>query len=124
MSKTIRTALYLGMSVVLCSALAAARAGGNSADQHKTKNPDHHGRFAKLAFWHHHHGNAKQAQGKHAQAKHAPVKAGHTKAAAATAPTGKKEHATSKAPAQKASVTGKKKPQEGTQDGTTASLKH
>src|SRR5256885_16618820 len=80
MSKAIRTALSLVVSLVLFSALTMAQAGGNNAD--KGKNKEHHSRFAKVAFWRHHKDadkNAKQAQAaqapsKQAQAKTSPIK--------------------------------------------------
>lgn len=123
MSKAIGTSLHLIVSLMLFSAMALAHAGGNNANHHKTKNKEHHSPFAKLAFWHHHKDgqrNAKHAQAKHAQTKPAPAKAAQTKAAPPTVPAGKKDDATSKAPAQKAAVTTKKKPQERAQNGATA----
>jgi hypothetical protein len=52
MSKAVRTALSLGLSLVLLSALTMAQAGGNNAGKDKSK--QHHSRLAKVAFWHHH----------------------------------------------------------------------
>src|SRR5947199_10012549 len=75
MSKSIRTALSLVVSLVLFSALTMAQAGGN-AD--KGKNKEHHSRFAKVAFWRHHNDadkKAKQAQAKQATPKPAQAKA-------------------------------------------------
>jgi len=61
MSKAIRTALSLVVSLVLFSALTMAQAGGN-AD--KGKNKEHHRRFAKVAFWRHHKDADKKARNK------------------------------------------------------------
>ena len=52
MSKAVRTALSLGLSLVLLSALTMAQAGRNHAGKDKSK--QHHSRLAKVAFWHHH----------------------------------------------------------------------
>jgi outer membrane biogenesis lipoprotein LolB len=52
MSKAIRTALSLVVSLVLFSALTMAQPGGNNVD--KDKNQKHHSRLAKVAFWRHH----------------------------------------------------------------------
>jgi len=70
MSKAIRTALSLVVSLVLFSALTMAQAGGNNAD--KGKNKEHHSSFAKVAFWRHHKDADKKA--KQAQATQAPSK--------------------------------------------------
>src|SRR5437879_13835765 len=84
MSKAIRTALSLVVSLVLFSALTMAQAGGN-AD--KDKNKEHHRRCAKVAFWRHHkdadkkakQAQATQAPSKQAQAKTAQIKPASTK---------------------------------------------
>ena len=60
MSKSIRTALSLVVSLVLFSALMMAEAGGNNAD--KGKNKEHHSRFAKVAFWRHHKGTEQERE--------------------------------------------------------------
>jgi hypothetical protein len=76
MSKVIRTALSLVISLVLFSALAMAQPGGKNAD--KRKNKEHHSRLAKVAFWRHHKGADKKAKArapsKHAQAKKSQIK--------------------------------------------------
>jgi hypothetical protein len=88
MSKAIRTALSLVVSLVLFSALATAQTGGNNAN--KDKNKEHHSRLAKVAFWRHHkdadknakHAQAAQAPYKQAQGKTARIKPASTKPAA------------------------------------------
>ncbi len=126
MNKAIRTILGLVVSLVLCSALAMARAGGNNPD--KDKNKEHHSRLAKLAFWHHHKGadkNAKQAQVTQAPSKLAQPKTAQIKPASTKQVAGKKQHAsnTSRTFAKKAPAANKTKPRQKEQDPKTASLK-
>ena len=134
MSKAIRTALSLVVSLVLFSALTMAQAGGN-AD--KGKNKEHHRRFAKVAFWRHHWRHhkdadkkAKQAQttqapSKQAQAKTAQIKPASTKQAAGKKDQKQEQHASnmSKPSAKKAPAANKTKPRQKAQDPKTASLK-
>ena len=131
MSKAIRTALSLVVSLVLFSALTMAQAGGNSVD--KGKNKEHHSRFAKIAFWRHHkdaNKNAKQAQAtqtpsKQVQAKTAQIKPESTKQAAGKKDHKQEQHAsnTSKPSAKKAPAASKTKPRQKAQDPKTVSLK-
>ena len=135
MSKAIRTALSLVVSLVLFSALMMAEAGGNNAD--KGKNKEHHSRFAKVAFWRHHwrhhkdaDKNAKQAQAaqapsKQAQAKTSQIKPASTKQAAGKKDQKQEQHASnlSKPSAKKAPAANKTRPRQKAQDPKTASLK-
>ena len=131
MSKAIRTALSLVVSLVLFSALTMAHAGGNNAG--KGKNKEHHSRFAKVAFWRHHKDSAKnakpalatQAQSKRAQAKPAQIKGASAKQSVGRKDQSQEQHAgkMSKAPAKKRSAANKTKPQQKVQDRTAASLK-
>jgi len=131
MSKSIRTALSLVVSLVLFSALMMAEAGGNNAD--KGKNKEHHSRFAKVAFWRHHKDadkNAKQAQAeqapsKQAQAKTSQIKPASTKQAAGKKDQKQEQHASnlSKPSAKKAAAANKTKPRPKAQDPKTASSK-
>jgi len=131
MSKAIRTALSLVVSLVLFSALTMAQAGGNNAD--KGKNKEHHSRFAKVAFWRHHKDadkNAKQAQAtqapsKRAQAKTAQIKPASTKQAAGKKDQKQEQHAgnMSKPSAKKLPAANKTKPRPKAKDPKTASLK-
>jgi hypothetical protein len=134
MSKAIRTALSLVVSLVLFSALTMAQAGGNNADKGKT-NKEHHSRFAKVAFWRHHKDSdkkAKQAQAtqspsKQAQAKTktAQIKPASTKQAVAKKDQKQEQHAgnMSKPSAKKAPAATKTKPRQKAQDPKTVSLK-
>src|SRR5262249_3424328 len=70
MSKGIRIALRLALSVVLFSAIAMAHPSRNNADK-----GEHHSRLAKLAFWRRNKEAAKNA--KHKQATHVPSKQAH-----------------------------------------------
>jgi hypothetical protein len=131
MTKAIRTALSLVVSLVLFSALTMAQAGRNSAD--KGKNKEHHSRFAKIAFWRHHkdaNKNAKPAQAtqmpsKQVQAKTAQIKPESTKQAAGKRDQKQEQHAsnTSKPSAKKAPAANKTKPRQKAQDPKTVSLK-
>ena len=131
MSKAIRTALSLVVSLVLFSALTMAEAGGNNAD--KGKNKEHHSRFAKVAFWRHHkdadkkakQAQATQAPSKQAQAKTAQIKPASTKQAAGKKDQKQEQHASnmSKPSAKKAPAANKTKPRQKAQDPKTASLK-
>jgi hypothetical protein len=75
MSKAMRTALSLVVSLVLLSTLMVAQPAGTKA--HKDKQ-EHHSRFAKMAFWRHHKDADKKSKShsshKHAHAKNASVK--------------------------------------------------
>jgi hypothetical protein len=132
MSKAIRTALSLVVSLVLFSALTMAKAGGNNADKGKT-NKEHHSRFAKVAFWRHHKDsdkNAKQAQATQAPSKQAQTKTAQIKPASTKQAAGKKDqkqaqHASnmSKPSAKKAPAANKTKPRQKAQDPKTVSLK-
>ena len=116
MSKGIRTALSLVVSLVLFSALTMAQAGGNNAD--KSKNKEHHSRFAKVAFWRHHKDadkKAKQAQAAQAPSKQAQVKTAQIKPASTKQAVGKKD--------KKAPAATKTKPRHKVQDPKTVSLK-
>ncbi len=129
MSKAIRTALSLVVSLVLFSALTMAQAGGN-AD--KGKNKEHHRRFAKVAFWRHHkdadkkakQAQATQAPSKQAQAKTAQIKPASTKQAAGKKDQKQEQHASnmSKPSAKKAPAANKTKPRQKAQDPKTASF--
>ena len=131
MSKAIRTALSLVVSLVLFSALTMAHAGGSNAD--KGKNKERHSRFAKVAFWRHHKDsdkNAKQAQAAQAPSKQARTKTAQIKPAQTKQAGGKKDqkqeqHAsdTSKPSAKKAPAANKTKPRQKAQDPKTVSLK-
>jgi hypothetical protein len=131
MSKAIRTALSLVVSLVLFSALTMAQAGGSHAD--KSKNKEHHSRFAKVAFWRHHKDadkNAKQAPterapSKQAQAKTSQIKPASTKQAAGKKDQKQEQHASnlSKPSAKKAPAANKTKPRQKAQEPKTASLK-
>jgi len=130
MSKAIRTALSLVVSLVLFSALTMAQAGGDKAE--KGKNKEHHSRLAKVAFWRHHKDadkKAKQAQATQAPSKQAQAKTAQVKPASAKQAAGKKDqkqeqHASnmSKPSAKKASAANKTKPRQKAQP-KTASLK-
>jgi hypothetical protein len=126
MSKAIRTALSLVVSLVLFSALTMAQAGGDKAE--KGKNKEHHSRLAKVAFWRHHKDADKKA--KQAQATQAPSKQAQAKTAPASTKrtVGKKDqkqeqHGSnmSKPSAKKAPAANKTKPRQ--KDPKTASLK-
>jgi hypothetical protein len=131
MSKGIRTALSLVVSLVLFSALTMAQAGGNNAD--KSKNKEHHSRFAKVAFWRHHKDadkkakqvQAAQAPSKQAQAKTAQIKPASTKQAVGKKDQKQAQHASnmSKPSAKKAPAANKTKPRQKAQDPKTVSLK-
>jgi len=128
MSKAIRTILSLVVSLVLCSAMTMAQAGGNNAE--KDKNKEHHSSLAKVAFWRHHKDADKDA--KRAQATQAPSKQAQTaqvKPASAKQTAGKKDqkqeqHASnvSKPSTKKTPAANKTKPRHA-QDPKTASLK-
>src|SRR5947209_1047393 len=133
MSKAIRTALSLVVSLVLFSALTMAQAGGNDD---KGKNKEHHSRLAKVAFWRHHKDadkKAKQAQATQAPSKQAQAKTAQIKPASTKQAAGKKDqkdqkqeqHASnmSKPSAKKAPAANKTKPRQKAQDPKTASLK-
>jgi hypothetical protein len=80
MSKTVRSTLSLGISLVLFSALALAQAGGNAGKDKDKNNQAHHSHLAKAAFWRHHKDTNKNA-------KPAPIsQAGPQKTQAKTAP--------------------------------------
>ena len=129
MSKAIRTILSLVVSLVLCGAMTMAQAGGNNAEKDKTK--EHHSRFAKVAFWHHHNDadkNAKPAQATPAVSKQA--KTGQVKPASAKQAAGKKEqkqeqHASNvnEPSDKKAAAANKTKPRQKAQDPKTGSSK-
>jgi len=131
MSKAIRTALSLVVSLVLFSALTTAQTGGNNAN--KDKNKEHHSRLAKVAFWRHHKDadkNAKQAQttqapSKQAQAKAAQIKPTSTKQVAGKKDQKHEQHASnmSKPYVKKAPASNKSKAQQKAEDPKTASLK-
>ena len=129
MSKSIRTALSLVVSLVLFSALMMAEAGGTNAD--KGKNKEHHSRFAKVAFWRHHadkkakQAQATQAPSKQAQAKTSQIKPASTKQAAGKKDQKQEQHASnlSKPSAKKAPAANKTRPRQKAQDPKTASLK-
>src|SRR5439155_4508214 len=115
MSKAIRTALSLVVSLVLFSALTMAQAGGNNAD--KGKNKEHHSRFAKVAFWRHHKDadkNAKQAQAAQAPSKQAQAKTSQIKPASGKKDQKQEQHASnmSKPSAKKAPAANKTKPRQ------------
>ena len=129
MSKAIRTALSLVVSLVLFSALTMAQAGGN-AD--KGKNKEHHSRLAKVAFWRHHKDadkNAKPAQGTPAPSKQAQAKTAQVKPVSAKQVAGKnqkpEQHASnmSKPSDKKAPAANKTKPQHKAKDPKTTSSK-
>jgi hypothetical protein len=129
MSKAIRTILSVVVSLVLCSAMTMAQAGGNNAE--KDKNKEHHSRLAKAAFWRHHKDadkNAKQAPATQApskQAKTAPVKPVPAKQAAGKKDQKPEQHASNvSAPsAKKAPAANKTKPRQKAQDPKPVSLK-
>ena len=131
MSKAIRTALSLVVSLVLFSALTMAQAGGNNAN--KDKNKEHHSRLAKVAFWRHHkdadkkakHAQAAQAPYKQAQGKTARIKPASTKPAAGKKDQKHEQHASnmSKPYVKKAPASNKSKAQQKAEDPKTASLK-
>jgi hypothetical protein len=129
MSKAIRTILSVAVSLVLCSAMTMAQAGGNNAE--KDKNKEHHSRLAKAAFWRHHKDadkNAKQAPATQApskQAKTAQVKPVPAKQAAGKKDQKPEQHASSvSAPSgKKAPAANKTKPQPKAQDPKPVSLK-
>jgi hypothetical protein len=131
MSKAIRTALSLVVSLVLFSAATMAQAGGNNAD--KGKNKEHHSRFAKVAFWRHHkdadkqvkQAQATQSPSKQAQAKTAQIKPASNKRAAGKKDQKQEQHASnmSKPSAKKAPAANKTKPRQKAQDPKTVSLK-
>jgi hypothetical protein len=77
MSKAIRTALGLVISLVLFSAIMITHASGQNADTDKKR--EHHSHLAKLAFWRHHKAADKRA--KHGHVTQAPSKRVHVKAA-------------------------------------------
>jgi hypothetical protein len=130
MNKAIRTILSLVVSLVLCSAMAMAQAGGNNAE--KDQNKEHHSRLAKAAFWRHHKDaekNAKPTQSTQAPSKQAQAKTARVKPASANPTAGKKDqkqeqHASnvSKPSTKKAPAANKTKPRQA-QDPKTASLK-
>ena len=131
MSKAIRTALSLVVSLVLFSALTMAQAGGDKAE--KGKNKEHPSRLAKVAFWRHHKDadkKAKQAQATQAPSKQAQAKTAQIKPASTKQTVGKKDqkqeqHGSnmSKPSAKKAPAANKTKPRQKAQDPKTASLK-
>jgi hypothetical protein len=130
MSKAVRTALSLVVSLVLFSALTMAQPRGNNGN--KDKNKEHHSAFAKLAFWRHHkdaNKNAKKARAARAPSKQAQAKTAQLKPATAKQ-AGKKDqkleqHASnvSKPSAKKAPAAHRDKPPDKAQDPKTASLK-
>src|SRR5437016_11701667 len=130
MSKAIRTALSLVVSLVLFSALTMAQAGGNDD---KGKKKEHHSSLAKVAFWRHHkdadkkakQAQATQAPSKQAQAKTAQIKPASTNQAAGKKDQKQEQHASnmSKPSAKKAPAANKTKPRRKAQDPKTASLK-
>jgi len=92
MSKAIRTILCLVVSLVLCSAMTMAQAGGNDAE--KDKNKEQHSRLAKVAFWRHHQDgdkNAKQAKATQPPSQQAHAKTAQVKPVSAKQVTGKKD---------------------------------
>jgi hypothetical protein len=131
MSKAIRTALSLVVSLVLFSVLTTAQAGGDKAE--KGKNKEHHSRLAKVAFWRHHKGtdkNAKQTQATHSPSKQARAKTAQIKPASTKQAVGKKDqkqeqHASNmgKPSAKNAPAANKTKLRQKAQDPKTASLK-
>src|SRR5437667_8531729 len=126
MSKAIRTALSLVVSLGLFSALTMAQAGGN-AD--KGKNKEHHSRFAKVAFWRHNkdadkkakQAQATQAPSKQGQAKTSQIKPASTKQAAGKKDQKQEQRASnlSKPSAKKAPAANKTKPRQKAQDPKT-----
>src|SRR5713101_3216677 len=96
MSKAIRSILSLFVSLVLFSTLTAAQTGGNASKDKKSKDKnsqEHHSRFAKAAFWHHHKDagkNTKQGQAPQAS-KQAPAKTAQLKPVSAKLSAGKKD---------------------------------
>ena len=130
MSKAIRTALSLVVSLVLFSALTMAQAGAN-ADKDKNEK-EHHSRLAKAAFWRHHKESVKNTKPSQAPqaSKQTPAKTAQLKPASAKLSAGKNvqkpaQHPsnTSKPSAKKAPAANKTKPQHKTEDRQTASLK-
>jgi hypothetical protein len=107
------------------------KTGRTTANTHQNTNEQHHSRLSKLVFWRHHRDSdksAKTAQASHAQPKYAHIKAVQTKPAPRTQAAKKRDqkqvrHAMGQSAAKKGSVPKKVKPQEKTQDHTTASLK-
>ena len=127
MSKAIRTALSLVVSLMLFSALTMAQPGGNN-NADKDKNKKHHSRLAKVAFWRHHKDADRktkgQASSKHAHAKTSQVKPASTKQAAGKTDQEQHDGDKSKAAANKAPAANKTKPRQKEQDGpNTVSLK-
>jgi hypothetical protein len=114
MSRAVKCALSLAISLMLFSAVALAQAGGNNGAKEKGNNKEHHSRLAKIAFWrHHNHGNknTKQAPVKQAQSKPAQAKAAQLKPVPG------------KAPAKRAPAATNTRSKAKTQGRTTASLK-
>jgi len=131
MSKAIRTILSLVVSLMLLSALTMAQTGGNNAD--KSKDKEHHSRFAKVAFWRHNKDadkNAKPGQAapvpsKPVQAKTAQVKPASAKQVAGKNSPKAEQHAShmSKLSVKKAPAASKTKAKQKAQEPKPVSLK-
>ena len=133
MSKATRSILSVVVSLMLFSALTMAQTGRNNAD--KDKNKEHHSRFAKVAFWHHHKDadkNARPAQATQAPSTQPQAKTAQLKPASAKQVAGKnqkqEQHASNiskpavkKAHAANAPAANKMKSQHKTQDPKTSS---
>src|SRR5437879_13568908 len=77
MSKALRTALSLVVSLVLLSTLTIAQTAGKKANQNRK---EHHSVFAKMAFWRHRKDADKKAKS-HSSSKHAHPKSAQVKPA-------------------------------------------
>lgn len=128
MNRPLKATLSLLGGMAMFGAVALAQASGNNAGKE-----EHHSRFAKVAFWHHHKDSAKnpkpalatKAQSKPAQAKPAQIKGASAKQSVAGKDHRQEQHAgkTSKAPGKKPSTVNKTKAQQKVQDRSAASLK-
>ena len=120
MSRAIRTALSLVVSLMLFSAVTMAQPGGNNADKNKGK--EHHSRLGKIAFWHHHKNadnRAKaQAPAKHARPETSQIKPAPARQVAAYRNQKQEQHASnrSKVAVNRASSTKKTNQQQNSQD--------
>jgi len=120
MSKATRSILSVVVSLMLFSALTMAQTGRNNADKGKDK--EHHSRFAKVAFWHHHKDadkNARPAQTTQAPSTQPQAKTAQLKPASAKQVAGKnsqkqQQHAShmSKPASKKSAAANKTKPQD------------
>lgn len=130
MSKSIRTMMYVAVSLLLFSVMTMAQTAAKNSDKDKTQ-PQQHSRLSKAAFWRHHSNaskgasNAKvtPASANQTKAKTAQVKPVAAKQVATNKPSKPAQPAASKPATKKAPATSKVKSQPA-QESNTAPLKH